>query len=302
MLTLSFSGHETFPFRYGWLKKGVDAAANDGAFFSNERAMVSLGVGKNMVQSIKHWCLATNLIDGERNASSSTRIEYSPTEFGQLIISDKGYDAFLEDPATLWLIHWQIATNQSSCPTWFWLFNYWHAVEFSKEQIYSEMSKWIEQNSDKNVSENLLKRDIDCCLRTYVHSRRSTGAAAEESFDCPLTELNLLTELEDGKTYAFRRGMQKTLPDEILLFALDEFWKIYGAGNSPISLEKLAHEEKSPGKIFKIDPESLILRLDKLKHVSNGAFSYSESAGIKQIFRHKETSSLDWLTKYYSNN
>ena len=301
MLILSFTGHETFPFRYGWLKKGVDAATSDTMFFSKERAMVSLGVGKNMVQSIKHWCLAANLITGERSAESA-RIEYAPTELGQLLISDAGYDSFLEDPATLWLIHWQIATNRAACPTWFWLFNHWHAVEFSKEQIYAEMNKWLEQNSVKDVSENALRRDIDCCLRTYVHSRRSSGAAVEETFDCPLTELNLLTELENGKTYAFRRGMQKTLPNEILLFALDEFWNAHGTGGNSISLAKLAHDAFRPGKIFKLDPESLIIRLDELKQISDGAFSYSESAGIKQVFRHKETSSLSWLQKYYSNN
>jgi len=301
MLTLSFTGHETFPFRYGWLKKGVDAAVDDTAFFSNERAMVSFGVGKNMVQSIKHWCLAANLISGERGEASA-RIEYAPTALGQLIISDAGFDSFLEDPATLWLIHWQIATNQAACPSWFWLFNHWHAVEFSKETIYAEMNKWLEQNSFKDVSENMLRRDIDCCLRTYVHSRRTTSAAVEETFDCPLTELNLIAELEDGKTYGFRRGEQKTLPNGILLFALDEFWNAHHTGGKSISLEKLAHDAGSPGKVFKLDTESLISRLDRIEEVSGGAFSYRESAGIKQVFRHKETSSLNWLKKYYSNN
>lgn len=54
--TASFSGHESFPFRHTWLTKGVTAFAKDPTIFSKDEAMVILGVGKNMVQSIRHWC------------------------------------------------------------------------------------------------------------------------------------------------------------------------------------------------------------------------------------------------------
>jgi len=49
----SFSGHESFPLRYGWLKKCVDAVAEDAVFFARDDAMVALGVGKNMVRAVK---------------------------------------------------------------------------------------------------------------------------------------------------------------------------------------------------------------------------------------------------------
>lgn len=300
-MQVSFSGHETFPFRYGWLKKGFDAAESDSAFFSDERAMVSLGVGKNMVQSIKYWCSVSGLIEGSRSEETK-KMEYAPTDIGDAVFSDAGFDPFLEDPATLWLLQWQLATNREQCTTWFWLFNHWHSVEFTKELILAEIMKWLEQNHVSNVSDKALRRDLDCCLRTYVPSRLKIGAISEESFDCPLTELGLITEFEDGKTYQFRRGEQKTLPDEILLFALTEFWEKYYSGGSSIALEKLTFDPGSPGRIFKLDQESLAHRLDRLGKVSDGAFSYQESAGIKQIFRHKEVGSLEWLKIYYSNN
>ena len=299
-MQVSFSGHETFPFRYGWLKKGVDAAQKDAAFFSSERAMIDLGVGKNMVQSIRYWCAATGLLEGERKGGNRT--EYAPTGIGQAIISDTGFDPFLEDPATLWLLQWQLASNREQSTSWFWLFNHWHSVEFTKEQMIAEITKWLGQNHVNNISEKALRRDIDCCLRTYVPSRMKIGAISEETFDCPLTELGLIAELEDGKTYQFRRGEQKTLPDEMLLFALTEFWLKYHADGNSIALEKLAHEAGSPGRIFKLDQESLVERLDRLGKTSDGAFSYQESAGIKQVFRHKEINSLHWLETYYANN
>jgi len=55
---ISFSGHETFPLRFNWLKKGIDAAAEDPEIFNSDRAIAEFGVGKNMVRAIRHWGLA----------------------------------------------------------------------------------------------------------------------------------------------------------------------------------------------------------------------------------------------------
>ena len=44
--SFAFSGHETFVFRYGWLKKAVDAVAGRADAFSSDEVMVDLGVGK----------------------------------------------------------------------------------------------------------------------------------------------------------------------------------------------------------------------------------------------------------------
>ena len=58
-----FSGHETFPFRYAWLKKGFDGLLRRPDVFGSDDAMVELGVGKNRVRSIRHWCLATRVLE-----------------------------------------------------------------------------------------------------------------------------------------------------------------------------------------------------------------------------------------------
>jgi hypothetical protein len=298
MQLLGFSGHETFPFRYGWLKKGVDAVAQESAFFSSERAMIDLGVGKNMVTSIKHWCVATGLLKPERQSDSS-RLVYAPTEIGRALIGEFGFDPYLEDTASLWLLHWQIASNIEHCTTWFWLFNHLRSVEFTKEMIFSGIQEWLEQTGKKAVSENLLKRDIDVCLRTYVHSKAGKGGITEETFDCPLTELNLIVELDDGKTYQFHRGEQENLPNEMFLFALSEYWRKYNPTANSVSLEKIINDVGSPGKVFKIDENSAVYRLEQIEDFSDGAFVYAESAGLKEIFRKKELPDFVWLEHYY---
>src|SRR3546814_3944020 len=49
-----FSGHESFACRYGWLPKLYEAISDDPALFSSdERAILKLGLGRNMVKSIQ---------------------------------------------------------------------------------------------------------------------------------------------------------------------------------------------------------------------------------------------------------
>src|SRR5260370_33784472 len=90
-----FSGHETFPFRYPWLKKGFDAALEDGNVFLRDDAVTTLGVGKNMVRSIRHWCLAAGVLVENLGGGGAL-----PTaDLGSLLLGDDGLGPYLEDPA-----------------------------------------------------------------------------------------------------------------------------------------------------------------------------------------------------------
>ena len=63
----TFSRHETFHPRYGWFKKAYAEAACDPQAFNAEHAPIQLGVGKNMVRSIRFWGLAAKLITDAAN-------------------------------------------------------------------------------------------------------------------------------------------------------------------------------------------------------------------------------------------
>src|SRR3954447_13397667 len=182
----SFSGHETFPFRYPWLKKGIDAVREDGDVFLRDDAITTLGVGKNMVRSIRHWCLAAGVLEESRDGGGALR----PSELGNLLLDDRGLDPYLEDPATLWLLHWQIASSRGRAATWFWTFSRFHEPEFTREALTSSLYRWTQTLGGKQVAESSLKRDVEVFLRTYVPSRQSRGG--EDSLDCPFIELGLI--------------------------------------------------------------------------------------------------------------
>ena len=230
---------------------------------------------------------------------SEKRGEFIPTDLGKSIFLDGELDPYLEDSATLWLLHWHLATNLYHSTTWFWMFNHYNHSEFNKEKIAFEIQSWLEkQGHKKPVSENTLKRDIDCFLRTYVASRQTKITVSEDSLDCPLTDLHLITELDDNKTYQFNRGSQDSLPDEIFVYALAEFWRMEERPES-IALSKMMSEVGSPARIFKLDENSIVQRLDKIETISAGAFAYDETAGLKQIYRRGAIDSAGLLEKCY---
>lgn len=99
----AFGGHEKFVFRQSWLKKGFDLVCAEPTIFTQSDALVRLGVGKNMVRSIRYWCLALGLVEAHPDR---TKASLQPTPLGERLLSDGGWDPYLEDTATLWLLHW----------------------------------------------------------------------------------------------------------------------------------------------------------------------------------------------------
>src|SRR5262249_7816253 len=219
----------------------------DAGVFTREDATTTLGVGKNMVRSILHWCLAAGILAEARDAGMR------PTELGKLLLGDNGLDPSLEDHATLWVLHWQIASSRARATTWFWAFSYFHDPEFTREALASSLFKWTQTLPGKQVAESSVKRDVEVFLRTYVPSRASRGDISEDTLDCPLTDLGLITQPGDGRAYRFQRGAQRGLPDGILLFAVLRFWDTFAPAAETLALHDLARQPGSPGRLFKID-------------------------------------------------
>ena len=73
-----------------------------GNAFNAPDAVVHLGVGKNMVSGIRFWLKAFGLTDND-----------APTELAHLIFADdNGFDRFLEDTNTLWLLHYSLVSTR----------------------------------------------------------------------------------------------------------------------------------------------------------------------------------------------
>lgn len=154
----TFSGHDYFQCRQLWLKKEYDYV-KEGINFNDEDAVVQLGVGKNMVSSIRFWLKAFNTIDNKD----------IPTELGKRLFDDEnGYDPFLEDKVSLWLLHYQLVKNVLAS-IYSIIFN-----EFRKEKLFFNKVTFVnfvkriaESNPDLNFNENTVAKDFIVFTNLY---------------------------------------------------------------------------------------------------------------------------------------
>lgn len=285
-IRFGFGGHETFPFRYGWLKKAVDGVNSLG----DDRAIVELGVGKNMVRSIRHWGLATQML----KVGNGRKLEVS--EIGRLLLQE--WDPYLEDPASLWLIHWLLIHNPAKSAVWHLAFTCYPKPEFTKAGLLEYLIDFVARHGLK-VKDSTLSRDVDCFVRTYVSSR-SDRELLEDSFGCPLIELALIQPLRDGEGFRFAIGPKPTLPLEVFGYALFDYLEKAVSERQTLSLSECLYGQGSPGQVFKLDENSLIEYLEALQEYTGGAVLLDETSGLKQLYRRRKVAPLSLLEAYYA--
>lgn len=278
-----FSGHETFPLRQMWLKKAFDQSLPNGRIpkstFTDEAAIAKFGVGKNMVASIKHWALACDLMRVSDDGSG----DYAVTKFAREIFDDAGFDPYSESPSTVWLAHWRLAGLGSRATTWYWLFNRVSMPSFSRDELEGPLADFArELDPKKRLSPSTLSRDIETCLRSYAP--RAAGGSPEDFAEPMLGELGLIGEQRKGH-FSFRRGPKATLNNGIFAFALLDYWSRSGRGLSSMAFETIAYGDGSPGRVFKLDEDSVAERLLSLEETTDGAMTWTDTAGLRQVHR-----------------
>lgn len=253
------SGHEKFVFRHGWLKKGVDAARGSPHIFSGDQALVDLGVGKNMVRSIRHWCLASGLLT--ENGARSDGL--TPTLLADKLFASDGWDPYTEDTATLWLLHWQLTANPTRGIIWRAVFGHYYEPEFTKRQLQSHVARFLER-SNINAKESTVEQAVDICLRTYVPAQRSKpGTIAEDTFDSPLADLDLVRYIAEDGIYRFNIGPKNALSPHIFAFALLSYASGVIRQRRTLSVEDCIYQPGSPGQVFKRVRPRILARIKK---------------------------------------
>lgn len=298
-LRYKFSGHQTFVFRYGWLEKGVRGVHDGPTLFSDDDALVRLGVGKNMVSSIRHWCQLSQIVETDPDVERNTGRHLRVTDLGRKLLLDDGWDPFLEDDASLWLIHWLVVSNPEIGTAWKLLFSRYFRPDFTRRELIDFVAAFAEKESLK-VGENVIARDIDCLVRTYAATANGKKALnPEETFDCPLLQLNLIQPSPDGELFRFAIGPKPSLSAPIFAFALAQYFDRVAASTNTLNVQKCLYGEGSPGQAFKLDENSLIEYVEELEESTGRAMMLDETAGLKQIYRRRKIDPVKVLEDYY---
>lgn len=287
--TPQFAGHETFPLRHGWLKKAFDAVRAtedhaDNREVFGDRAIADFGVGKNMVGAMRHWATVTGIIE-DRPSDDGKGVR--TTRFGRMLLAHDGLDPYMEHPATLWLIHWQLAGGPEKT-TWYWVFNYYADTTFERDHLVQGLTKLAAERGWRRAATATIRRDVECFVRTYAERPTGKSAGLEDALESPLTELGLIRPVGRKDGFRLVRGSKLTLTHGVFSYALIDFWSQLASNARTLSFEALAHEPGSPGRVLLLDENDLAERLNALDEVTDGAFRWSETAGLKQVIRETE--------------
>lgn len=287
-----FAGHETFPLRLLWLKKAFDAINKEAdiKMFQQQNAITHFGVGRNMALSIRYWALATNFF---KEIKQKRLI--CPTTLGNTILSDDGLDPYLEQATTVWLAHWNIASTHELTTTAYYAFNYLNTIEFDSSMLKEGILELAKKNNWR-LADATLKRDIEVFLRSYV---QRDDLSHEDAAEPLLTELAIIRKARLGGWYEFVRGPKTSLHDAVFVYALNEFWE-HNGNPTTLTVEQICYALGSPGRVFKLDEDSVVTRLMNIDNFTSGAWKWVDTAGLRQVQRINYFDPLTTLPLAYS--
>lgn len=281
-----FSGHESFVCRYGWLRKLHDAICTSPKIFADEEeAIIALGIGKNMVRSIRFWGEAFSLMEGSPTQG------YHPTAFGRCLLDeDTGMDPYLEDRDSLWLLHWKI-TAKADLAAWNVAFQDIHDYQFAKKR-FVELVYLRGRRANKELAESTIRQHSDIFLNTYACMNRHYDAQTlDEALGSPLQELGLLaksaTDVRDD-VFHFDIGPKRGLGSQVFLYALLDYWEHIAPADKTLSLKKVMFGALSPGAVFKLGEYDVLQYLDEVENLTDGLIQFVDGADVRSLHLNRD--------------
>lgn len=294
----AFGRHETFPLRYGWLTKGASALDSNPNVFTDDEATVKLGVGNNMVKSIRYWLLATRMAD--KNQDGSLKV----SDLGDLLIQGSSVpvpmDQYLEDEGTLWLIHWMLATNPELATAWYWFFNNFHKRTFTSQEVSAALVQFVEEKLTSKVAAKTLNNDAQVVLRMYSKAILNKKVSLEDVLDSPLSLLNLIVPHADGKTYSSAL-YDRDIPVGIYTFCVLDLLALHGTDQMPIRDFLFSEDGPSLGSVFRLTEGAIDRHLEAMVLAWPTYFELRETAGIHQLYLLKPLSKDKVIKKHYAS-
>jgi hypothetical protein len=287
MSKYKFSGHETFQCRHFWLKKGFDFVSARGDFKSKD-ALIELGVGKNMVTSIFYWLKAFKIIEGEGLTSV----------FGEKIFRENGFDPYLEDVGTQYLLHFYLMQNSGFASVYKLAFEDFRktriASEFTEEQLFDFISKLLIKEGEA-ISEKSIRNDIKVFIKTYYSGSKRGSKSIEDDFASILIGLGFIDQVQgvlvDGQPlYLINYSEQNQLSELVFFYMILDTFKDLE------SIDVEAIQSEISEKIL-CNREGTELKLNAL--VNEGLIVYKQDAGRREIQLKGKDNKWSILEKYY---
>ena len=289
---MKYRAHETFFIRKGWLSKGMKYVNCRADIFiaRDENPMDVLGIGSNMVKSLRYWLQAVGLT---QEPNSGRRIQ----QFTPLGHSVFLHDRYIEELGTLNLLQYRLACNESDATSWYFFFNHFAMSEFTRDDFVSALQAYIKMSGENDqVAVRSLTDDFSCIINTYVPRNKTSSKAIspESNIDCPFGELGLIDVAnKEKKTYKKSIPPASSIDPWVALAVIVD----QAGTRKEISLNELLTASCNIGKVFNLDA---ITMLDVLYHVEQlGEIKINRTAGLDVINIIHGFSFLDCVESYY---
>lgn len=268
-----------------WLKKGYDFV-RAGRDFNSPDAVVDLGVGKNMVASIRYWLKVFGLYDG--NAT---------TLLADFLFDDQqGKDIYLEDIASLQLLHFTLVhRGEATLYPMFFCGLQRERSSFDRDQALSYVAlRMAEDGKQKIYNANTVKKDIAVLLQNYSLPRKPLS---NEDFSSLMIDLDLIRQSSEDKCYYFNHGGKRQVVQEVFLYALLTLHE--ESGDRTLPFETV---QDDIGLVFCMNEPETVSMLRSLNESYATVLSYSDVAGIRQIQFVGDADRMKVLEDYYDTH
>lgn len=253
----------------------------NGFHFNDSDAVVRLGVGKNMVASIKYWMKVFGMTDNQGRLSDLSNY---------LLDTKVGKDPFIEDIGTLWILHFNIVCNlEATLYNWLFIGLQKERRDFDKDNVVSYVKRRLTEAGKQNLfNQNTVKKDIGVLLQSYVLPRKPK---AFDDYTALLIDLDLIRTDSDGKYYMFNQEGKRQIPWQVFLYAII---KAKGKDNS-VDYDIL----QEVGLVFCMSDMEVIEMCKEIETRLPNDIRYSDTAGIRQLQFVNDLIAENILDEYY---
>lgn len=275
--SIKLKRHETFSIRAGWLEKAINNFKDNSQCFSKDNGQQILGIGTNMVKSLRYWSEACGLINFNQHKGNSF------TELGKYI---SNRDPYLNEMSSWWLIHLFLVSNFELSPVFNTFFNL-NINKFEKDQLFNALKNNLEENYVLGA-ESSLEADVLMLIKTYYSDDESNP---ENNMNCPLSKLGLLGT-NDKKVYYKQQPKYSTLSYKVIYYAMIKSWKNSNsnANLKSFNLEDMYEWNNNPLNVFNLSKSTMYQYLDEMN--KNKLIGLVKTAGLNVITINDDSLSL----------
>jgi hypothetical protein len=287
---MAYARHESFYLRDKWVSKGMKAIKEDPRFFYDNDGFEKVGLGKNMVKSLRFWLQATNLMEENGNK------EHVLTEIGKIIFT---VDRLLQKSETVSILHYHLVRNNNDLATvFYWYFNIYKETITQRPELKKTFKTWVKNNELRPVSESSLNRDIDVLVQLYTKDANENDP--EDFIFSPFTKLNLIKEEPSEEK---NENIRKVSPEIERVGIVPLYYVLlkYATENDVelISLDEIINEKFLWGKVFNLSRNKIIEALNKLTNHDTFPLEYVRTNNLDNI-RVTNIDPIDYLCHEFS--